>query len=474
MGQLRPYQTDLVQRLSKSWRGGHKAPCIVLPCGGGKSVIVAEIARRTAENGKLVLFLVHRKELCDQIRNTFRSWGVDMDLVNIMMVQTASRRAEKMEKPSLIITDENHHSKAASYRKIYDAFPDVYRVGVTATPVRIDGSGLGDVNDDLIIGVTAKWLIENHCLAPYDYYAPSQLDTSSLHTKNGDFDMSEASELLEENCVYGDAIRHYKELANGMKAVCYCASLKYSVLMAERFCEAGIPAKHIDGSTPKAERDKTIEQFRSGEIKILCNVDLISEGFDVPDCGCAILLRPTKSLTLYIQQAMRCMRYQEGKRAVILDHVGNVMRFGMPDADREWSLDVEKKKQSFMPDVIACENCCHVFLRKTRDGVIRKHCPKCGEPLKIIKKAEEPKEKEIAEESGEKLAKIEDVPTIPAMPAQCKSLKDLQLYAKSRGYKPGWAFYRAKAMGFIKDKAKEKPKETKEVKENGDIHILHS
>ena len=130
MGALRPYQEELIQRTSRSWRTGHKAPCIVLPCGGGKSVIVAEIAKRTTENGKLVLFLVHRKELCDQIRETFRWWGVEMSLCNIMMVQTAARRLSRMEPPALIITDENHHSRAATYKKIYEQFAAAYRVMV--------------------------------------------------------------------------------------------------------------------------------------------------------------------------------------------------------------------------------------------------------------------------------------------------------------------------------------------------------
>lgn len=449
-GELRPYQQDLVSRTSLSWRKGHKAPCIVLPCGGGKSVIVAEIAKRTTENGRLVLFLVHRKELCDQIRATFKWWGVDMDLCNIMMVQTASRRLERMEKPALIITDENHHSKAASYKKIYEHFSDSYRVGVTATPVRIDGSGLGDVNDDLIVGVSAKWLIENKCLAPYDYYAPEGTDMSSLKIKNGEFDMKEAEKLLDEKCIYGDAIKHYKKFAEGMKAVCYCVSVRYSEMMAEQFTKAGIPAAHIDGTTPKARRDKIINDFRDGKILILCNVDLISEGFDVPDCSCAILLRPTKSLTLYIQQSMRCMRYKEGKRAVILDHVGNVRRFGMPDDDREWSLDTVKKEKVPEFQVIACEKCFFTFPKFKADGKAWKYCPKCLEPLKHQAETTE-KDRDPLEESGAELEKVTEVHVIPAMPSMCRTVKDLSLYAKSRGYKQGWVYYTAKRMGLIKN-----------------------
>ena len=137
-------------------------------------------------------------------------------------------------------------------------------------------------------------------------------------------------------------VKHYKKLSDGKQAICYCSNIKQSIKMAAEFNQAGIVAKHIDGETPKAEREAAIEYFRQGKIMVLCNVDLISEGFDVPDCNTAILLRPTQSYGLFIQQSMRCMRYKEGKIAVIIDHVGNVGRFGTPDMEREWTLDPKK------------------------------------------------------------------------------------------------------------------------------------
>lgn len=315
--QLRPYQNDLVEQVRQAWREGYKAPCIVLGCGGGKSCIVAEIARRTTWNGKRVLFLVHRRELVDQIFRTFVRWGVLMDLCQIGMVQTFTRRLKKLPKPALIITDENHHSLAQSYKRIYEYFSDVPRVGVTATPVRLNGDGLGDVNDKLIVGVSTKWLIEHNCLAPYDYYAPSVADLTGLHTKMGEYVTADIEKAMIKNTVFGDVIKYYKQLADGKKAVCYCSSVKHSLATAKVFRDAGISAEHIDGATPKAQREQIIADFRNGKITILCNVDLISEGFDVPDCECTILLRPTHSLTLYIQQSMRCMRYKPNKRAVI-------------------------------------------------------------------------------------------------------------------------------------------------------------
>ena len=440
---LRPYQEELVSRVRKAYLCGRISPCIVLPCGGGKSCIVAEIAKRTTDNKNRVLFLVHRKELCEQIENTFRKWGVDMLRCTVMMVQTAARRLNKIPPPSLIITDENHHSTASTYKKVYEAFPDAKRVGVTATPVRLDGSGLGDVNDELIVGVSAKWLIENNCLSPYDYYAPSLVDLTGIKIKKGDYDIASVENLMLRKAVFGDVIKYYKQLAEGRQAVCYCTSVRHSMETALQFNMAGIEAAHIDGSTPKAERQRIIEEFRRGAIDILCNVDLISEGFDVPDCECAILLRPTQSLTLYIQQSMRCMRYRKGKRAVIIDHVGNYARFGMPDADRTWTLEGRKKQKrekNEQPDVKIkeCPECFAVFPPDDNNEL----CPYCG--YEFPKKEREQIEQEEAE-----LKKIEGFVLDFKTPEECNSYGELLDYAKKHGYKPGWAYYQAKERGLI-------------------------
>ncbi|MBR5370982.1 MAG: DEAD/DEAH box helicase [Oscillospiraceae bacterium] len=443
MAELRPYQTELVSQVSRSWRTGHKAPCIVLPCGGGKSVIVAEMAKRTAGNGRYVLFVVHRKELCEQITRTFLWWGVDMRFVRVMMVQTACNRLGRIPEPSLIITDENHHSKASSYRKIYDYYKHAYRVGVTATPVRLDGTGLKDVNDDLVIGVSAKWLIENHCLAPYDYYAPAVADLSTVKIHRGEFDARSAEKVMLESKVYGDVIAYYRKFADGMQAVCYCTTVKHSQAMAAQFCAAGIDAAHIDGQMKKAERAEIVERFRRGAIDILCNVDLISEGFDVPDCSCVIMLRPTQSLTLFIQQSMRCMRYRKGKRAVILDHVGNYARHGMPDDDREWTLEGKKKRKGEKPDTVPEERyttCTSCFAVIAGDVQI---CPYCG------KEIEKKQRKAIEQEQNTELVKITAFTVNTKTPDECRTYAELLEYAKMMGYKPGWAWYQAKQRGLL-------------------------
>lgn len=449
---LRPYQVDLENRVRQAYREGCRSPCIVLPCGGGKSVIIADIARQTTAKGNRVLFLVHRRELCDQIRSTFTWWGVNMRLCDIMMVQTAARRLSKLPRPQLIITDENHHCLANTYRKIYEYFPECRRVGVTATPVRLNGDGLGDVNDRLIIGVSAKWLIENHCLAPYDYYAPSLVDLSEVKMNRGEFETSSVEKLMLKKAVFGNVIEYYKKLAGGRQAICYCTSIRHSIETAAAFRAAGIEAEHIDGSTPRAERDEIVRKFKEGALDILCNVDLISEGFDVPDCECAILLRPTQSLTLYIQQAMRCMRYRPDKHAVIIDHVGNYARHGLPDDDREWTLDKKPKRQKGEKSqpaenaVTQCPECFLTFHTRDESGEVVKLCPYCGAELPVKER------KEIKQEEAV-LEKIEGFRIDYSDPDSCKSYKELLLYAKKHGYKPGWAYYQAKKRGLLIDGA---------------------
>lgn len=440
MKNLRTYQIELIDGVKQAYKEGFRSPCIVLGCGGGKSVIVAEIARRTTVKGNRVLFLVHRQELCDQIKETFVWWGVDMRYCRIMMVQTAARRIKKLKAPQLIITDENHHCLAASYRKIYEAFPEAKCVGVTATPIRLNGGGLGDVNDKLITGVSTKWLIENRFLAPFDYYAPSLMDLDGVHTKRGEYDTAEVVEKLNRDAIYGDVISYYRKLSTGKQAICYCTSITHSEAMAVQFNAAGIRAAHIDGTTDKLERKRIVEGFKRGSIMVLCNVDLISEGFNVPDCNTAILLRPTKSLTLFIQQSMRCMRYQPGKRAVIIDHVGNYTRFGLPDQDRVWKLDPKKKgdKIAKEEEFVKVRQCPECFYTHEPEPV----CPRCGFIYPV-------RERTIEEIKEAKLEIIKGFVLDYQSPDECQTMGELLEYARKNNYKRGWAFFQAKKRGII-------------------------
>lgn len=435
--QLRDYQTNIVNKVKKSWIEGYKYPCIVAPCGAGKTLITAHMARLATHNKKRVMFIVHRKELCEQTEKTFSNYGVDMAYCTVNMIQTLVNKVESVEKPDLIIVDENHHAKASSYKKIFDKFKETYRIGVTATPVRLDGSGFKDVNDTLIEEVSAKWLIENKYLSPARLYSAPMIDLKKVNAIKGDYDMGQCEELLDNSTIYGDVIKHWREKAEGKRTIVYCVSVKHSKTTAEMFKNDGIVAAHIDGATPKTEREKIIEGYRSGHITVICNCDILSEGFDVPDCECVILLRPTQSLTIFIQQSMRCMRFKENKEAIILDHVANVFRFGLPWKDRKWTLEGKKKKDKKKlkgEDENTCWTCEKCFFSWDKsEGRI---CPDCGQEIPLS-------ERDIKILEATNLIEITENMFKHSRKEKREELKRIQA---EKGYKKGWVWYQMQAF----------------------------
>lgn len=433
--ELRPYQQDLYDKVRAEIAHGKKSVCAVLGCGGGKSVIQASIAKSATARGNRVLFLIHRKELCRQISDTFTACGVDMSLCDIAMVQTIVRRLNKIIPPKLIITDECHHSLSDSYRKIYEHYDDAIRVGFTATPTRLGTGGLGDVYDSLVEGVSTRWLIDNHYLSDYEYYCVKLTDTESLHTRCGEYIASEVSELMERRAIYGSTIETYKQRAEGKKTIIYCASVKASRETTDEFKRAGYQAEHVDGNTPEAERERIVSDFRCGRIDILSNVDLFGEGFDVPDCECVILLRPTLSLTLHIQQSMRSMRYKDGKTALIIDHVGNVYKHGLPDDVREWSLEGKKKKQQSGISVKQCPNCLRCLANTAR------RC-ECGWEFQT---AERETNMEVLDVE---LKKIEHGDLHWSDYVKCKTFDELETFRKLKKYKFLWTLRKCVELGI--------------------------
>lgn len=434
---LRPYQSSLICQIRAFFISNLFRVCAVLGCGGGKSVIAAHIAKLSTAKKNRVLFLVHRHELCDQIGKTFTACGVDMSRVHIAMVQTVTRHLRDEPRPELIIIDEAHHSTAESYTRILNYFPKAYVIGFTATPVRMGTGGLGKVYEALAESVSTRWLIENHYLAPYLYYSVKLADTTTLHTRHGEFVAEETAALMERPKIYGETVDSYKKLADGCRAIVYCASVKASQETAESFRSNGILAVHLDGTTPDAVRKKTVEGFRSGIIRVLCNVDLFGEGFDVPDCECVILLRPTKSLTVHIQQSMRSMRYREGKTAIIIDHVANYTRHGLPDDKREWTLaERQRNEEENVVDVRECPHCFAVMDAKDvmcADGVRR--CTHCGYVF------EAPTKREYEREQAELVQILAAKPY--AEYREMKTFDELVQFQKAKGYKFAWVLHKA-------------------------------
>lgn len=445
-----PYQQKAIDSARNYFRQGYHSVLVQSPAGSGKSVIISEIVRLAIEKGGQVMFTVHRKELIEQIRDSFRFNEIDMSKVTLMSVGRIKHRLGKLPKPTLIVTDETHHSLAKTYKDIYNYYHDVPRLGFTATPWRLSGKGFKEVYDIMVEGPQIQWLIDNHYLAPAKVYAPSIADLSMLkQSSTGDYSYSSMDEMTSR-IIYSDVIDTWKKLAGNRQTIVYCHSVEFSKKVAKWFNDAGITAAHADAKTKASERERIMSDFKLGKIKVLSNSDLISEGFNVPDCGCVVMLRPTKSLVLYIQQSMRCMRYKPNKEAVIIDQVGNVLEHGMPQQDRMWTLeDREKKKRktngSSGPAIKQCPQCFMVIPGQANI------CPGCQYEFK-------PEKQEVEIKKDVELEEVTQAFTtnyiITKRPQDLSTPAELKAYAKAKGYKQGWVWYQMKNRGWLNKKGK--------------------
>ena len=459
MIQLRPYQIEDTNRIRELMLKGIRRIQYQLPTGGGKTVVVSSMLKTASSKGISSLFIVHRRELIKQSIESFKTVGLhhgiiapgfyqsSRTLANIASVQTLARRLHKVSKPKLIIWDEDHHLGAASWTKVYKAFPDAFHIGLSATPKRTDGTGLGLYFQAIVNGPSVQELIDQGYLSKYKLYAPHTVNTKGVHTRMGDFVASELSDLIDKPTITGDAIKEYQKLARGKRAIVRGVSIKHSQHIAEQFNKAGIPAIHVDGTTPEAERDEAIASFRRGDILILSNVDLFSEGFDVPSVECVIDLRPTQSLILALQFWGRALRPYPGKEyAIIIDHAGNAFRHGLPCDVREWSLEGHKKekKSDEGQKIKLCPEC----FGATQSW--RKECPYCKHPFKVEAREVEQVEGELSEVDVEafKLARRKEE-------GMAQTYEELVAIGKSRGYPKAekWARIRIKIREERKKKA---------------------
>ncbi|MDT2675083.1 DEAD/DEAH box helicase [Enterococcus dongliensis] len=390
MFQLRPYQNQLVAEARNHLATGIKGVLIQSPPGSGKSVVIAEIVRLATKKGGKVLFLAHRRELLDNIVETLNDNDVDLSKVIVLSAVMAKNRLSTLPPLSLIVTDEGHHGKAKTYMDIYGHFKDVPRLGFTATPYRLNGEGFKDIYDEMVEGPTIQWLIDHHNLAPYRWFSIPLIDRAKVDFKNMTREAESSAKLFESDAtIQGDIIGNYKKYANGKQAIVYAPTIEVSKLIVRWFNQEGIYAVHADGKTPTKERDQITADFKAKKITILSNVDLISEGFNVPDVGVIILCRPTQSIVLHLQQSMRGMRYRPDKTSIILDHVGNGANLGLPADEFEWSIEGRKKKSSSSsgPPKMICPTCGQQFLLKSLLKIGDKpHCPFCLQEIEMKEK----------------------------------------------------------------------------------------
>ena len=410
------------------------------------TAIASELVRRSYEKGKSSTFMCHRQELLDQTYATyakndiipaFIKGGRNPDYNNPMQiasVNTLVKRLDMYKKPDIIFWDETQHLCSSTWKKIYERYKDSVHIGLTATPCRLDGKPLGDMYDDMIEVTTVKKLIKSGYLCPYLYYAPSVIDTSELKSSGGDYTKKSLEEASFNSKIIGDNIAQYKKIANGRRNVVFAISRRHGRAICERYNEAGVSAEFLDGETHDRERKAVLERFKNGQTKVLVNVDLFGEGFDLPAIEVVSLLRPTQSLSLYLQQVGRALRIcpEIGKtHAIILDHVNNYKTHGMPDDEREWTLDgkkkVSRKKEESVVRMRRCPEC--FFAHPPALS-----CPACG-----YKYGADGKEiKEVAGElvlvGSDEYKKLCQKEVIVA-----NNYEDLVRIEADRGYKCGWA-----------------------------------
>lgn len=468
---LRPYQVDAVTGIRQSFSRGHKATCLVLPTGSGKTVIFAYIAATSAARGKRNLILVHRKELLKQTRQKLIEFGIIPGIIHgeyapnysasvqIGMVQSMAGRRGRYPDFDLVITDECHHIAARTYLETISAYPSAYQLGVTATPIRTDGKGIGvdsgGVYTDMYVGVQTAELVQMGFLVePIVHIPPTLVDMSGVRKLGGEYNAKEASERVDKKSITGDAMEHYLSNARYEPAVIFCASVAHAQHVAAEWRAAGIAAYAVDGGQRGKDKDRsgadyidrTLRGLADGTVHAVMSCDLISEGTDIPAISYMGDLAPTASLGKHLQKIGRALRPAKGKdRALIMDHVGNVGRMeagfykpnhGLPTDVREWTLHGEAKSttqrdKDAAPSCSLCPNCYGVYVARVRI------CPYCQFERPLHVREIETQEGELVQITPEMILKAKRDEKIEV--ARAQSLDDLEKIAKARGYKDGWA-----------------------------------
>ncbi len=485
---LRPYQIEFINNVRDQFAVGKNHVVGVAPCGAGKTIMTGWVIRQTLLRGKTAVFFVHRQELLEQTSATFTRLGIPHGIiaggvkpnylypVQIASVQTLVNRLDFLQPPDLLVCDECHHILAKTYLRILEHWNKAYLLGVTATPERTGGVKLCDVFNSMVQAPSTAELIRLGNLTNFDYFdaAPKDFEKalSGVGVRHGDFDNDQLASLMANRKLVGNAVDSYVKKAAGTAAICYCVNIKHSKTVANSFNSAGIIAAHVDGETPKSERAEIVEEFRQGRIQVLCNAELFGEGFDVPNCDTVILARPTKSLTLHIQQSMRSMRpnpANPNKRAIIIDCVGNYKTHGLPDTERDWSLDPNKqKREGGVAPTKVCPECGSVNYTNTRKCVgYYPNGSKCNYEFPIDPViVEVDKQAELIHKSENKKTPVKKAPAVINAPttiedflriaekkgrkdywAVCRALEHVTTYdevlhiAKVMNYKKGWAYY---------------------------------
>jgi len=460
---LRGYQQRGLDELRQAVRDGFRRILLVLPTGGGKSVIFSKLIQSANQKGNPVLFLVHKRELVYQASDHMDKEGVQhgiimagepmnkmkqVQLASTLTLWTRAKRHERIDMPpaKVVVVDEAHRTGSKTYNQILDDYDDSILIGVTATPVRKNGRGLGNQFEKMIVISSISELQELGFLCQVEYMVPNIPDLSEVDINDGEFVEEQLQEVMDNKHLVGNIVDHYIKFAKGRQAVLFAAGVRHSIHLRDRFRMKGIAAEHIDANTNTAERDEIHDRFEKGEIQVICNYAIYTEGVDMPELSCVINARPSRSIVFHLQSIGRGLRpKKDGGNCLVIDHSGNVLRMGPVEMDHEWSLDEfeviydrdasneERKEREKKETEYICSNCGTMFESEPR-------CPTCGEPLAKIGR-------DIKVAKGEltlykpKLKKKDKEPS--------KEEKQLWYsmflhYAKSKSYQDGWVSHKYK------------------------------
>jgi superfamily II DNA or RNA helicase len=451
---LWPWQIADLAKIGNAYER-HRSVCYQAPTGSGKTVVGAEFIARQPDDR--IVVVGHRDEIIQQFSAALTRVRIEhgiiqpgypatKDRVQVASIMTLVRRLDQFTPPpTLLVYDEGHHAAAPTWQKITAAFPDADILGLTATPRRYDGKPLDDIFEKLICGPSIAWLIDHGFLVPVTVFAPATSpDLTAIKIRAGDYAVDQLATVMSDEMIVGGAVDEYKKLCSGARGIVFCVDIAHSKLVAKAFRARGYRAEHVDGETPRAERRELIAALGDGSIDMLTNCGLISEGLDVPGAEVAILLRPTKSLALYLQMVGRALRTAPGKDcAFVLDHAGNVYRHGLPTARRQWSLTGKQQDDSAGDRLFRCPECGAINDRS--DDV----CVNCGAPLHRHRPPR-------AVVEGGRLAEAVEVP-VTDIDLREMTYRDalkwaadqdgrlvverLERIARARDFRPGWVFY---------------------------------
>jgi len=453
--ELRAHQVEIIEKARKSISDGTKRPLLFACCSFGKTIVAGEIARLAVAKNNKVLFIVHRRLLAYQTKEKFDAYGLSSSIimagektdfgcpVMITTVQTYRNRL-KLKHPSaniffhdasVIFVDECHLAIGPTFKEVYDYYQGKVIIGLTGSPARGDQRGLGEVFESIISSTSIKELTDQGYLAPVRYFAAPAPDLTKVKMTAGDYNKKELEKEMNKTQLVGDVVENWQRSGEGRQTIVFASGVKHSIHLRDEFIKIGVAAEHLDANSPHDERMEVLRQFRLGNITVVCNCQLFTEGYDADFVSCIAIARPTKSLPLWIQMAGRGQRICDGKvDCILLDFGGNIERHGFLTDDIEWSLDgkerawKKKEPEPKEPKTVKCTVCHAVF-----EGVDR--CPDCNSPVQKFGKKIEVVAADLEEVGGKR--KMDAV-------ERRRFLGMLLHVQRAKGYKQGWVSWKYK------------------------------